>query len=180
MAKTSDEKTYSSSEVARVLGLTPRRVQQLVKQGTITAETRNGALRFDLAKTVQDYIAAIKAERPPTDEDAERQKLVEEVRYKRAKADQAELELAEVRGNLHRSDDVEAVLADLVYAARSDLMALPGRAAVDAFAAKSAAEVAEILKREIHLIMEDLATYTYDPRRFEARVRSRKGWGEAE
>ncbi|MBQ2361997.1 MAG: hypothetical protein II287_00115, partial [Bacteroidaceae bacterium] len=45
----------------------------------------------------------------------------------------------ELEGKMHRSEDVEAVMTDLVYTIRSMLMALPGRLAVDVVSTKTAA-----------------------------------------
>ena len=60
----------------------------------------------------------------------------------------AALQLKELEGTMHRSEDVEAVMTDLVYNIRSMLIALPGRLAVDVVAAQTAAEASEIIRAE--------------------------------
>lgn len=168
--------------IAQVFGITTRRVQQLFKEGVIPGEKRNNALRFDLQSTCKAYIQHLRDEaaaKNPSDEDLEKQRLEEEVRLKRAKAEQEELKLEELKGNLHRSSDVEEAINGLVYSTRSNLMALPGRLAKDAYGAKSEAEVSQIVKREVELIMSDLGNYLYDPDVFARLVRERLGWDES-
>lgn len=88
------------------------------------------------------------------------------------------LEANELKGKMHRSEDVEAITQDMVYAIRGALIALPGRLAVDTANAKTAAETADIIRREVHAIMNELANYQYDPAKYEERVRKRKEWDE--
>lgn len=55
-------------------------------------------------------------------------------------------------------------------------MALPGRLAVDVAVVKKPAEAAEIIRKEVHAIMRELANYRYDPEKYEERVRERRKW----
>ena len=77
---------------------------------------------------------------------------------------------------MHRSEDVAALTEDLLYTVRDSLLALPGRLAVDAAGAATAAEAAEIIKREVYLVMGELSAYTYDPKKYAERVRERMDW----
>lgn len=183
MQEQNTNETVSSSVLAQVFGLTTRRIQQLYADGVIPGEKRGHAIRYDLRAACKAYIEHLRDEanaKNPNEKSLEKQRLEEDVRLKRAKAEQAELELEELRGNMHRSADVEEAINGLVYATRSDLTALPGRVAMDAFGAKTAAEVSQIVKREVNQIMDDLSHYLYDPDWFAQMVRERQGWSEAE
>ena len=79
---------------------------------------------------------------------------------------------------MHRSEDVEAVMTDLVYNIRSMLVALPGRLAVDVTGAATPAEASEIIRTEVYKILTELAGYKYDPEVYARRVRDREGWSE--
>ena len=79
-------------------------------------------------------------------------------------------------GKMHRSEDVEAMTADLIYTIRGSLLALPGRLAVDVAAVKTPAEAAEVIRREVALLMQELTQYRYDPKKYEERVRKRMDW----
>ena len=65
---------------------------------------------------------------------------------------------------------------DLIYTIRGALIALPGRLAMDAAAAKTAPEAAEVIRKEVHTIMRELAAYRYDPQKYQERVRNRMSW----
>ena len=91
------------------------------------------------------------------------------------------MEVEELRGKMHRSEDVAAMTEDLIYTIRGALMALPGRLAIDTAAAKTPAEAADIIRKEVSFMMRNLAEYRYDPKKYEERVRKRMNWdAEAE
>ena len=93
------------------------------------------------------------------------------------------MEVEELQGKRHRSEDVAAMTEDLIYTIRGALLALPGRLAVDTSTAKSPNEAAEIIRKEVHAVMQDLSEYRYDPKKYEERVRARHNfeiYGEAD
>ena len=105
---------------------------------------------------------------------------IKKQRIKAAKAEVAEMELAELQGKLHRADDVEAITTDHVLFLRSMLMAMPGKLAVDLAGDHTAAEQAEVVKREVYHILDQLAGYRYDPDEYKKRVKERQGWDNPE
>lgn len=172
--KISDETEVSTTELAAVLGVTARRVQQMAQDGTLPT-ARKG--RFLLADSVQRYIRFLSPE--PVDEDdkkLEKARRVADATIKTSKATVAKLEAEELKGSMHRAEDVAAMTEDLVYAMRGALNALPGRLAVDTAAAATPAETAEIIRKEVHKVMRELAGYHYDPKKYEERVRQRRDW----
>ena len=172
--KISEETEVSSTELAVVLGLTTRRIQQMAQDGTISAVSRG---RFALAESVQRYIKFLagspmdKAER-----DLEKTRRTAETQIKIAKAAVAKLEAEELRGTMHRADDVAAMTDALVQYVREALLSMPGRLAVDVASAETAAEAAEIIKKEIFSVLKTLSEFRYDPKKYEERVRERRSW----
>lgn len=178
-----DTQIVDSKRIAALFDLTPRRVQQLTKEGTLTAVKEGNANRYDLFPTIQQYVRYLSAKantHGPSNKDIEieRRRMEAEADLKRSKADIAELQLAELDGTMHRSDDVEAVMTDLVYSIRSMLVALPGRLAVDVCGVSSAAEASDLIRAQVYKILEELAGYRYDPQVYARRVREREGWSE--
>ncbi len=173
----------TSAQVAKVFRMTSKNVQRLTADGVIeTVETPKGR-RYDWDKTVEMYVAYLSdkahgREKKQSDAELETEKKSAEARYKKAKADMAELELKELRGELHRASDVEAITTDHVMALRSMLMSMPGKVAVDMAAIKTAPEAAERMKKEVHFILDSLADYRYNPDEYKQRVRERQGWNE--
>ena len=181
MPNPTNNKLVDSKTIAALFDMTPRRVQQLTKEGVITAVKEGNANRYDLLPTIQRYIRYLTAKaREPSKKDSEIEgrRLEAEADLKRSKADIAALQLSELEGTMHRSEDVEAVMTDLVYNIRSMLVALPGRLAVDVTGAATPAEASEIIRTEVYKILTELAGYKYDPEVYARRVRDREGWGE--
>lgn len=176
--KITDETEVSTTELASILGVTARRVQQMAQDGTIVPVTRG---RFGLADSVQRYITFVT--KPTIDKDdakVEKAKRMSEMQIKAAKATVAKLEAEELKGKMHRSEDVAAMTEDLIYTIRGALNALPGRVAVDVAGTQSAAEAAEVIRKEVHKVMRELAAYQYDPVKYEERVRDRMNWQASE
>lgn len=170
-----------SAVIAKIFGVSTRRVEQLKTEGIIKGQGR--PTQYDLLPTIQAYIRYLSdkangREKKEKDAKLETDKLDAEKRIKAAKAEMAELELKELQGELHRASDVEAITTDHVMLLRSMLMALPGKVAVDMAAIKTAPEAAERMKREVYNILERLAEYRYDPEEYKQRVRERNGWNE--
>ena len=171
-----DAKTeVGTTDLAEVLGITARRVYQLVQDGIIKPKSRG---KYVLSAAVQAFIDSRVKDKSLSQADIEKQDA--EARIKMAKAVVAELEAQELQGKMHRSEDVAAMTEDLIYAARGMLLALPGRLAVDAAALDDPAEVSVLLRSEVHAIMEEISNYRYDQRKYEERVRERLRWGAAD
>ena len=173
--KISDETEVSTTELATVLGITARRVQQMAQDGTLQPVSRG---RFALADSVQAYIKFLAAPMDKEDLKLEKARRAAEVQQKVAKSSIAKMESEEMKGNMHRSEDVQAITSDLVYAFRGALAALPGRLAMDVAAVDTPAEASDIIRKEVNKAMAELTEYEYDPKKYEDRVRARRDWAE--
>jgi hypothetical protein len=143
--------------------------------------TVKGNLRFDFVSATRQYIRHL-TERAENRSgklalsELERQKLEAEIKYKDAKAAILELEQKELEGLMHRSDDVEAMITDLIMTVRAMILGLPGRLAVDLAGISSPAEIQVRVRAEGNGILEALTLYEYDPEVYAREVRERQGW----
>lgn len=172
----------SSQVIAKIFGVSVRRVEQLNKEKIIKGE--GNPLKFDLLPTIKAYIKYLSDKansKIKSNEDSknESKKLDGDARYKDAKAEIYELKLKELKGEMHKAEDVEDIMTDHVLQLRAVLMSLPGKLAVDCAASDSAAEAAEIIKKEVYRILKRLSEYEYNEEEYKRRVREREGWGEA-
>ena len=178
----SGEKYCTAHELADLFGFDgTRRIEQLKSDGVIRGEGK--PTRYNLAEAVKMYVEflsdkAYGRDKKEADAQLETEKLTAEKRIKMAKAEMAELELKEMRGELHRASDVEAITTDHVLYLRSMLMALPGKLAVDVAAMNSAPECADRIKQEVYSVLNACSNYRYDPDEYKKRVRERQGWNE--
>ena len=184
MAENPKQNLQSTEIMAKLFELDPRRVQQLAKEGILPAASQR-PYKFVLLPTVKAYIRYLrdrangKEAKTADTVKAEADKLRAEADLKQSKAKIAELQLKELEGKMHRSEDVEAMTNDLVYTARSMIMALPGRLAMDVVQAGSANEASALIRTECYKILDELAGYQYDPEAYRRRVRDREGWSDA-
>ena len=150
MAENPKQNLQSTDIIAKLFDLDVRRVQQLAKEGILPAALQR-PYKFDLLPTVKAYIRYLrdrangKEAKTADTVKAEADKLRAEADLKQSKAKIAELQLKELEGKMHRSEDVEALTNDLVYTARSMIMALPGRLAMDVVQAGSANEASALI-----------------------------------
>lgn len=166
--------------IARLFNKSARRIQQLTQDGILpTIETPEGR-RYDLLPTIKRYIAyldELASNKQPQSMQAKQEKKMDaEIKYKEAKAGKAKLELDELKGKLHRSEDIEKLTNELVYAVRSMLLAMPGRVAMDLAAINTAPEVSNYMAKHVAGLLDELATHEYNPDAYRQLVRERAGW----
>ena len=77
-----------------------------------------------------------------------------------------ELRSKRIHGKLHRAEDVEFLLTQMITACRQRLLALPSRGCHSLQAKTNPAEIAEILRVEVYDALKELSEY--DPAKFEA------------
>lgn len=165
-----------TASLCSMIGKSNQWVGQLVSQGTLSKQsTKHGAL-FNLDETVHAYCDMLDSRAVDKTNPQELERQTAETSIKKAKAIVALMEAQELQGKMHRSEDVADMTADLIYTIRGSLNALPGRLAVDVAAAETPAEAAEIIRKEVHKVMRELAAYEYDPEKYKDRVRERRNW----
>lgn len=173
----------SSADLAEAFHITPRHVQRLARDGTLANHGKGDRYEFYWPEAVWQYLSlklAEQIERTEDEKKTEARKAKADADYKAAKAAQEELELAELEGNMHRSEDVEAAFEQLTYNMRSEILALPGRLAIDVVAAETPAEAANVIQEQINAVLQSLSEFEYDPAFYAERVRERKGWTEVD
>lgn len=179
--KTEKQNLVSSQFIAKLFSVSTRRVEQLKAEGII--EGQGKPTKYDLLPTTKAYIQYLSDKangREKKEEDSQNDslRLDGDARIKQAKAEYQELKLRELKAELHRAEDVEAITTDHVMFLRSMLMAIPGKLAVDCAELTSAPEVADRIKREVYQVLNSLADYKYDAEAYKKRVREREGWND--
>ena len=112
MAENPKQNLQSTDIIAKLFDLDVRRVQQLAKEGILPAASQR-PYKFDLLPTVKAYIRYLrdrangKEAKTADTVKAEADKLRAEADLKQSKAKIAELQLKELEGKMHRSEDVE-------------------------------------------------------------------------
>ncbi|MCL2201596.1 MAG: hypothetical protein FWB75_06485 [Oscillospiraceae bacterium] len=155
-------KVYSRKIIAQVIELSERRVSQLTADG-ILEEYSPGT--YKLLPTVQGYIRYLKSNQSGqnTAHDIEKERLAQ------IKREDAELNLAVKKNELHRAADVEFVMTNMLVAFKAKLEVLPHKLLPDVLSVPSGAAqaegVKEILKQAIAEALGELSAY--DPVMFD-------------
>ena len=168
------KKTISPREYAKHRGCALSTVQEAVKTGRLakSAKRVKGAWRIDPALADKEWAASTHADRapltgptapraaPPLDDgegEGDLNSLAEaRARHEMAKAELAEIELAERRGDLVKARDVESRLAGVFANCKRKLLGVPPRARQqDPTLSEAQLGLVDSLIREA---LEDLAT----------------------
>lgn len=166
-----------TADICNATGKTNQWIGQLTSQGVISkTKTSHGQL-YELFETVRSYIAMMESRAKRKDETsaaAELRKKQADADYKEAKAEMADMETKEFQGKLHRAEDVQAMITDLLYYVRGSLIALAGRCANDCAASNEPAEIQKIIEKEVFSILEGLSEHKYSRKRYDELVRKRR------
>lgn len=151
---------YSAQELANIIGISERRVYDLLKE-EIFKQCEKG--KYDLAVNVQAYI---KYKESGTNNDKEKFKE-EQLKLLIANREKAELEVAIKKGEVHKSEDVEAVMNDIVIYFRSKMLSIPSKLPLRLAGESKPAKIKEILDEAVNEALEELKDY--DPQYFYAK-----------
>ena len=160
--------------VGQVLKITGRRVQQLAAEGHIPKASRG---RYNLVAAVQGYVTYLQEqlEKRATErsDGFEKQRL----RHQTAKAALAELDLAQVRGELIGLADIEEGVTTLCSGITSQVLALPAALAEDLAALDDPKACHAILEEAFRSALTSVADATT---RIPAEARDRRRRGAAD
>ncbi|AVK86006.1 hypothetical protein C3943_22170 [Lysinibacillus sp. B2A1] len=152
----------NTKAIAKMFNLTERRVRQLVEEGVISRVAHG---RFDLIDTVSKYVTFLKLSFDGIDENDVAESLdYEKWLHEKAKREKAEIELAHIKKEMHRSEEVEKILNHMVMAFRSKMLSLPTKVAPRLINRDDPKLIEALLEENIHEALHELASY--DPSMF--------------
>lgn len=152
--------TVSSKVLAEIAGMGERQVRNLADEGIFV---RNSHGRYLLMKSLKNYILNLKiakaGEKVTSDFGKGELDLDnEKAKHEHLKSMITEIKLQLIRGQVHKSEDVGAVITNMFTKFRSKMMAVPYKLAPK-LEGKTRNEIADILKEEINFALAELADY---------------------
>ena len=148
-----DDFTVPLNTMAKLLDITPRRVNILVKQKVLPKLEKG---RYAVVPVVRAYINYLRNRTVNNDVGAD-DYATHRARLTSAKADMAEMEREQMKDNLIPADDVADAWDAMVSNMRSKLLSIPTKSATQTFAAKNVTEAKKILKEAVDDALEELA-----------------------
>ena len=158
-------KLVGIEELAKLVGVVERRIQQLEKEGVIKSEpkTNNKEKReYDFAKSIvaimRYYREKADSRRSGDSEDMAAAKLQNQIQ----KNEKEELLLLELKGDLHRTADIERVMGAALTRLRINLLAIPMGVAPLIREKTNVNEIAEIINDRLSRALNETATLDID------------------
>ena len=149
----------SAPEAALLLNLPERTLRHMAENGVLPKAAKGEYILGDVTEAYWKHVLG--------SEGLE----AEQTRLTKAKADKAEIELAELKGEMHSYTDVESAWTEDVMNAKTRLLAIPTKLAPE-LVGKSVQEIQAALKKEIYEALYELAGY--DGQRIARAAASRK------
>lgn len=159
------EIVVTAKQLGEILGVGDRMVRNLAEEGIVTKNSRG---KYKLFESTKNYITLLKAQASGKgsiasgtgeyiDLDAERAK------HERLKMQITEIKLLLIKGQVHKAEDVAAVITDMFTRIKSKLSAIPSKYARK-LEGKKRGQIQELLTDEINNVLLELSAY--DPADF--------------
>lgn len=150
----------SAGVLADMLGIKQTTVRHLASSGVMPRVT-NG--RYKMRDCVHNYVMQlrIQSKNPESGSNGEKPELRDmQARHEAIKMQMSDMQLKLMQGKLHKSEDVEKVMTNMLASMRAKLLAMPSRIAPSIADVSDPAEVVTILKDVIYDVLHELADYT--------------------
>jgi len=157
--------TLDTTQLAKLLDITPRHVRNLVAAGVLErARDEEGKELQGRYAMVQNNVAYIRYLRKQSKLDNTSETAYQSARNAKitAEARTAQLKLGVMENRLHMAEDVEWSITTMITAARSRLLAIPSRCArllIGATKGKEFQEIFDLLMSEIRSCLKELSGY---------------------
>jgi hypothetical protein len=147
------EKYISANELAQILDITERRVNQIVTEKGTFQRRLNG--KFEVVSCVEAYYRSLFLE--GLDLDRER------ALHERVKREKTELQLAKMKNEVHETTVIELVITNMLVTFRNRILGIPASLAPKLIK-KTVPEINAILQKELRSALSELSEY--DPAKF--------------
>lgn len=147
-----------TSEFANLVGKSSRWIRQLTNDGVLT---QCGRGKYKLGETLSAYIEYVAGGKAGDDKMTHADVKAE---HEMLKKEKTELQLQQLRGQLHDANDVRAVMGDMILSAKSKFLSLPVRISPQ-LEGESAKAIEKKLREEVTEILKVLVDY--NPQQFE-------------
>lgn len=153
--------TVPSKTLEALFGVKDRTIRDLADKGIVARDSHGKYLFWNSAK---GYITALKianagkVPQKPVDGEEILDWEEEKAQHEKIKRQITEIKLQLIKGQVHKAEDVEAVMTDMFTKFRSKMTALPSKLAKK-LEGKQRAEIQRILKEEIDNALVELSNY---------------------
>lgn len=146
----------NSAVLQDVFGVGDRMIRYLVEEGILE---RVGRGKYPLLKSVKSYITTLKVAGTGKVQNDDEYNLDEEkAKHEHVKRQITEIKLQLIKGQVHKAEDVEAVMTDMFAKFKSKIEGLPSKLAVQ-LEGEDKLSIQNILREELAAALEELSEY---------------------
>ncbi len=158
-----DSITVSASVLGELFGVTDRRIRQMAEEGIVTRAAKG---RYKLVDSVKNYLLTLKLAAEGVDvelADGEINYDEEKGLHERVKRHISEIKLQIMKAEVHKSEDVERVMTDMLVAFKTRVMNIPSKMA-PVLENRDVVFIKDRLSSEVLEVLNELKDY--DPKAF--------------
>lgn len=156
--------TVSAAVLGDIFGVSDRRIRQMAEEGIISRVAKG---RYNFKESVKNYILSLKlaadastSENPDGELDFNEEKALHE----RVKRHISELKLQTMKGELHKAEDVQKVMTDMLTAFKTRILNIPAKASPLLANRSEVGYIKDVLMKEVLEALNELKEY--DPKMF--------------
>ena len=157
--ETNNIATVSEKDLADCLGVSERRIRQMVKEG-IAVKVSAG--KYNIKESAKRYIQTMKDKEKKQNQSLEKIKVAqaaETLMHEKLKKRKTELVVNEMEKKLHLASDVEEIWNTMVISAKSRITSIPTKIAPVLVGIEDAKEIQTILRREVNECLNEISNY---------------------
>lgn len=152
--------TVSAGVLSKIIGVSDRRIRQLADEGILTKVSSG---RYNLQESLHSYILQLRVANDVEKNQPELEdKLdfgLEKAMHERVKRHITELKYSLMKGQVHRSEDVEAVMTNMLINFKTKLISLPSKLTPLLVDRDNKKYILDLLTNEMHEVLNELSEY---------------------
>lgn len=151
--------TVNSATLEKILQVSDRRIRQLAEENIIVRVSKG---RYRLMESISNYILTLKVSMEVGNSqsvDGELNLDDEKAIHERVKRHISELKLKTMQGELHKSEDVERVMTDMLISIKSKLLSMPSKLAPMLVARNDIDFIKRTISAEVLEVLNELKDY---------------------
>lgn len=152
--------TVSAGVLSKIIGVSDRRIRMLAEEGILTKVSSG---RYNLQESLHSYILQLRvandAEKSQPDLEDKLDFGVEKAMHERVKRHITELKFALMKGQVHRSEDVESVMTNMLINFKTKILNLPTKLTPLLVDRSDKKYILNLLTNEMHEILNELSEY---------------------
>jgi phage terminase Nu1 subunit (DNA packaging protein) len=142
------ENYINTTEMAKLLRLSVRRVNQLVKENILKKEIDG---KFNIYESLDSYYSY------KFKSNEELNYEIEHTLLEKAKREKAEIELEQLKGSLLYAIEVEELMANMILTCKSRLLSIPTKCAAKIIGKTDISLITNVIKNEVYDALNELS-----------------------